>query len=96
MTGLPHKELEVIVGVACVLDGVVWAMPKPNRHHHVLHMLDAAGLEAIRCYDIHQGFITNKNRFLTRAEAAILAIQNGQANPDKMYNKARCYSEDLW
>lgn len=42
-----------------------------------------------------QGFLTNKNRFLTRDEALELVKTNGQLTKP-MYNKSVLTSEDLW
>lgn len=39
-----------------------------------------------------QGFLTSRNRFVDREEAAELAFQNGQIAEEKL----RLYSEDLW
>lgn len=44
--------------------------------------------------DCEQGFLTNKNRFLTRAEAYELVIENGQLK-NKLIGGVLT-SEDLW
>lgn len=41
-----------------------------------------------------QGFLTTKNRFLTRDEAEVLVISNGQLKVDKIGGVLT--SEDLW
>jgi hypothetical protein len=43
--------------------------------------------------DCEQGFLTNKNRFLTREEGKELARENGQV--DKTFSRTLT-SEDLW
>ena|SRR5690554_1002856 len=45
--------------------------------------------------DVVQGFMTNKNRFLDRKEAMILAIANGQVS-GKTHSNEELYSEDLY
>ena len=58
------------------------------RHHNIIEMFNYSVIEGIET----QGFLTNKNRFLNREEAAILAKENGQYNGDH----EELYSEDVW
>jgi hypothetical protein len=39
-----------------------------------------------------QGFLTNDNRFVDRAEAAVIAFKSGQTKAKKKY----LFSEDVW
>ena len=41
-----------------------------------------------------QGFLTNKNRFVNRSEAFIIAIDSGQLKTE--LKSGKLYSEDLW
>jgi len=45
--------------------------------------------------EIVQGFLTNKNRFVNRAEGAEIATKNGQIEY-LSYSKTDLYSEDLY
>lgn len=57
------------------------------RHHNISETLPPKGFDKRV-----QGFLTNKNRFLNRMEAAILAKENGQYSG----NHKELYSEDVW
>ena len=87
--------MEEIVAAAVFGGGVIWSLPAPNRHHNVLWEMDRVGVDAI----LHggpdaQGFVTSKGRFVTRDEAAEIAISAGQIN--SLQWPPYLYSEDLW
>lgn len=67
-----------------------------RRHHNCFHT--ASILDPKRKYKLHekkQGFITNKNRFVNRIEAAEIAFNAKQI--DQRTNHAiGLFSEDLW
>ena len=42
--------------------------------------------------ETEQGFLTNKNRFVSREEAAAIAFLSGQTKDEKKY----LFSEDVW
>lgn len=92
-------ESEQITHVAILYEGKVWALPRPNRHHHIIQAMFKETGRGIAGPDI-QGFVTNTGRFLNRADAFILASRNGQLDrswhPQNSYNGDRLYSEDLW
>lgn len=85
----------MITHVAIVRDGVTYSLPKPNRHHHILHsgmMAGKVGKERDT-----QGFVDEAGKFLTRKEAFVLATESGQINRRKGgYDGPDLYSEDLW
>lgn len=89
----PPKADEAIVAVAVMLDGEVWQLPRPARHHHVLmaldHVLPGRAIEAHE-----QGFMTNTGRYVTRQEAAMIATQAGQVAT--LHAPPQLFSEDLW
>jgi len=43
-----------------------------------------------------QGFLTNEDRFVTREEAYMIAVENGQFKTDKVVQGTKLFSEDLW
>lgn len=66
------------------------------RHSDIFKQLKSLGFDPKKGYkEIEQGFITNKNKFLTREEAYIHAITCGQV---RLYREdmKRLMSEDLW
>src|ERR1035437_1031479 len=68
------------------------------RHPHCMYQMVAiTGTRSVKpeCGDYSQGFLTSKNRFVNRKEAAIIAIACGQI--DKLeYSDDTLYSEDLY
>lgn len=75
------------------LDGVVWQLPAPARHRHVLWALDhVLPGRAIEAHD--QGFVTIDGRYVDRVEGARLALAAGQVTELKWGSEL--YSEDLW
>jgi hypothetical protein len=83
-----------IVAAAIRHEGLIFTLPRPCRHHHLLQALNALGLP-IACRR-HQGFLTSEGTFVDRVEGARLAIASGQARSDRMHNPQRLFSEDVW
>ena len=92
-------------------DGTVWSLPKPNRHHNVIHLIqEQIGKPgALKLLGNHtQGFVKDNRRFLSRKEAFYEALQYRQLLPP--YNPINpsmragqvdetpreLFSEDLW
>lgn len=82
-----------ITHVAVKYQGVVYSLPAPNRHHHVIRMI--GGING----PDEQGFLDNNGNFLTRRQAMLLARGNGQLKRregPEHYQGPELYSEDLW
>ena len=84
----------MITHVAIIFNGVTHSLPKPNRHHHVMHMLAFAnGNQSIDGET--QGFLDDQGNFLDRAQAWDHAKACGQiirkVSPD-----GELYSENVW
>lgn len=77
----------MIIAVAVIIDGEVVPMPKPARHHEILHKYPKA-----KHRQGTQGFIDDKEGFVGRKRAAALAMQADQIEE---VNRP-LYSEDLW
>ena len=60
------------------------------RHHNILWQ----GKHVSRNQK-HQGFLTSKGRFVSREEAATIALDAGQTD-DLNYNSNKLFSEDLY
>lgn len=54
------------------------------------------GLRDAESGENEQGFLTSKNRFVTREEALIIALENNQVLDLKEIKGNKLYSEDLW
>ena len=85
--------MKQITHVAIKYNGTIYSLPAPNRHHNVIQMIGG-----VYGNDV-QGFLDDSGEFLTRKEAYVLAVQNGQINRlkgDQYYQGDELYSEDLW
>lgn len=68
------------------------------RHPHCMYQMVAiTGTRSVKpeCGDYSQGFLTSKNRFVNRKEAAIIAIACGQIIKTE-YEEGVLFSEDLY
>ena len=74
-------------------DGKVYTMPKPARHHDIIHFMANKGIEIPITGE--QGFITNEGVFVDRYEARIIAV-NAHQLLDRAGGTTRLYSEDVW
>lgn len=90
----------MITHVAIWRNDTIYALPKPNRHHHIIHSLMP---KAERYTDGHwdiQGFLDDQGNFLDREQALRHAAEHHQViRPDdtnKLYQGSELFSEDLW
>lgn len=79
--------------VAIIYNGVIYSLPRPNRHHDVIrHIHEVTGATTI---DGDQGFMTNDGQFVGRRQARLIAERSGQLLPRASKGK-ELYSEDVW
>lgn len=101
-----REELPKIVGVAVRVmvparhgqsaGKVLFSLPRPLRHHHLLHTMTALGLDAaVLGGPEAQGFLTSSGEFLGREGALQLARDNGQF-AHAVHDSSLLFSEDLW
>jgi len=90
----PH-DWESIQTAALRVEGVVWTLPRPARHHVLIRAWCLAhykdGREG-RIPEHEQGFMTSMGRFVDREEAASIAFAARQIDR----RKSGLVSEDLW
>jgi len=87
------KRDETIVCAAVLLDGVIWQLPRPARHHHILWALDQ--VLPGRAIEAHnQGFMTSGGNYVDREAAAEIALAAAQVGT--LHAPPCLYSEDLW
>jgi hypothetical protein len=80
-------------------DGVVYSVPRPGRHNHVIRLMSQrhgwqpgdGPVAAVR--GSTQGFVLSDGSFATREHAARVAFEAGQIDAFRMQG---LYSEDLW
>lgn len=88
-----ENEHEFITGVAIIVDGQLYKACQPFRHHHLIHLVyEKTGKQVIT---ESQGFITNKDRYITREEALTIAKQANQLL-DRHNHPTKLFSESLW
>lgn len=72
---------------------MIVAVPRPGRHHTVMHPLHELGINVHGMND--QGFLTSKGRWVDRTEGCLIARRASQIRkkhgPDDML-----FSEDMW
>jgi hypothetical protein len=86
-----------ITHVALRIGGTVYALPAPNRHHHVIRWLvDEKGFATVEAHGDDQGFVDSLGNYLTRAQAYRVAQAAGQLRPDRPNWNDELYSENLW
>ena len=74
-----------MAAAAVRVDGVVWTLPRPATHAHVLRAYADVNGRTFGGGE-EQGFVTSTGRFVDRKEAALLAGRLGGS----------LLSEDLW
>lgn len=92
-----------IAAAALRFRGVVWTLPRPARHCHILHALNAVlgWNPETQSYDplpdeerIEQGFVTDSGMFVQRETAGLMAVAAGQITALRW--PPELFSEDLW
>lgn len=83
----------MIIGVAIKQNGIVFKLPKPNRHHNVIrYMVEEMGLP--KPIKGEQGFYNENGVFINREQALLHVLVNGQIS--KSQHSIELFSEDLW
>jgi hypothetical protein len=77
-------------------ENCIVSLPKPARHHHIIHFLDKNKIyDGSRIYPYMQGFLTSEGRFADRNVAYRIAHHSGQLKEPKIF-PPELFSEDLW
>lgn len=85
--------IEHITHVAVVYENIVYSLPAPDRHHHVLRLIYK---EHGKCNPNKQGFLNNSGVYLTRTQALKVALAANQVKDINNIHADRLFSEDLW
>ena len=91
----------MITHVAVRFQGVVYSLPSPNRHHHVLwKIIQEAKVPRVNATGEDQGFLDDAGNYLTRTAALEHAVQCNQLKDPKepfaRSTKPQLFSEDVW
>lgn len=88
----------MIVAAAIIYDGVVWTLPRPARHHHIIQKhVEETGKSGSG----EQGFVDEHGVFYKRQAATLHALACGQElvvreDRPKLRVGLRLFTEDLW
>lgn len=74
-------------------DGVVVTLPRPNRHHDIIHYM-ATVLKHPVPITGKQGFVTVNGNFFNRVDSKIIARSCNQIISNRPHKEL--FSEDLW
>lgn len=86
-----------ITHVAICFKGIVYSLPKPNRHHNIIwKIVEETGIDKVDSYGDDQGFLDSAGKYLTRKEALDNARANGQLRDDRPIWNDELFSENLW
>ena len=89
------KTLGKIIGVAIIShNGEVISLPKPNRHHNVIHYM-VKELNHPTSIRGQQGFITENGTFVDRVSAKYIARFHNQLL-EREAGLEELFSEDVW
>ncbi len=84
-----------ITHVAIRFRGITYALPAPNRHHHVIReIVERTGADCVD--NCEQGFLDADGNFLNRRQALARALLHGQVLNPADIRAGRLFSEDLW
>lgn len=77
------------------VDGKVWSLPRPARHHDIIKSMREAGYTGPVNDIDQQGFVLSDGRYCPRKPAACVAKAAGQLKNGEM-SCSQLLSEDLW
>jgi hypothetical protein len=89
-----YKSKEFITEIAIREDPILIHLPKPARHHDLVHIYFSLTGKTAPSGDA-QGFLTNRGRFVDRQEACVIARLADQIK-EKTGPEDILFSEDLW
>lgn len=87
-----------VTAAACLdTNNRIWSIPKPARHHDVLHYMKKCGAKEKGSKD-SQGFKLNDGSYVDRLAAYTIAERANQIKPrfPGQYDGPELFSEDLW
>lgn len=84
---------ECITGVGIVVDGKLYQLHKPNRHHHCIKVV--YDIQKKQVVTESQGFITSTGRYVLREEALEIAKKANQLL-ERHDHPTQLFSESVW
>lgn len=77
------------------IDGKVWSLPQPSRHHDVIRHMRENGYAGPVSGQDQQGFVLSDGRYCRRKAALSVAKKAGQLKGGKLIG-SQVTTEDLW
>ena len=77
------------------IDGKVWTLPRPARHHNIIKLMRESGYTGPVMGPDQQGFILSNGNFCRRKAALRVAEKAGQLKNGKTIS-SQLTTEDLW
>lgn len=91
------RDRAKLTHVAIRFRGVVYSLPAPNRHHHVIgEIIRLTGVETVDAPTDDQGFLDENGTFLNSHQALVSAKLFDQLKPGTVIRAERLFSEDVW
>lgn len=79
VNAVSDPNIEYPVSAAFMMDDVIWYVPRPGRHHHILHSYEYGVFkETAKDKTLHHGFLTNHGNYVSRKRAMFMAARNSQ------------------
>lgn len=89
------SETHLVVAAAVRRNGLIFTMPRPSRHAHILDLMDAESVSG--ALGEEQGFLLSDGTFANRAFAMSVARNSGQVpKVGGTFQESELFSEDLW
>ncbi|CAB4196687.1 hypothetical protein UFOVP1290_207 [uncultured Caudovirales phage] len=87
----------MITHVAIKFRDILYSLPKPNRHHHIISdIVEKTGVEYVSFEESIQGFLDDEDNFLNRKQALRHALLNNQVLDKSKVFAGELTSENLW
>lgn len=86
-----------IVAVAIRVRGTTYALPAPNRHHHVIgDIIRQTGVSHVDVPEDDEGFLDERGTYYRRGQALQHALMHDQVKDPSKVRLNRLFSEDVW
>lgn len=92
----PTNGVRHITHSATIIKGVVYALPAPSRHPDCWHAFRVLTGECTSMLRIVEGFLDNRGKFVSRYDAARIAVKAGQVAEPQNIRWIGLHSEDVW
>ena len=89
------EVLSIVSAAIKDIDGKVWSVPQPGRHHNIIALMRESGYVGPVAGKDQQGFILSNGNFCRRYAALGVAYKSGQLKNGTTIGSV-ITSEDLW